>query len=109
MLLQSLEVYKAGPLSVVAVGGREVLDHLDLAECRDELVQLIQTHRCQTLAIDLTGVQVMPTGLLGLLASIQRLGVEVRVYNACAEIREVLQVTNLDRVLHLHDVPMDWN
>uniref|UniRef100_A0A7C4QPC2 Anti-sigma factor antagonist n=1 Tax=Schlesneria paludicola TaxID=360056 RepID=A0A7C4QPC2_9PLAN len=99
-----LEIYEAGELTVVGFGGREVLDHINLAECRDELLALIREHQTQTLAIDLTGVKLLPSGLLGLLASVHRLGVEVQLYNACKDIREVLEITKLDQVMHLHEV-----
>lgn len=102
----SLEVYEAGELTVVGFGGREVLDHINVAECRDEIVALIKEHNCQSLAIDLTGVRLIPSGLLGLMASIHRQGVEVHLYNACADIREILEITKLDRVLHLHEVEL---
>jgi anti-sigma B factor antagonist len=104
MIPDTLEVYQAGELTVVGFGGSEVLDRVDLASCRDDLVRLIDEHKCRTLAIDLTGVKLMPSGLLGLLSSIHRLGVEVQIYNACPDIREVVEITRLDKVLKLHEV-----
>lgn len=101
---KTVEVYQAGELTVVGFGGEPVLDRIDLGDCRDELVQLIDQHRCRTLAIDLTGVKVMPSGMLGLLSSIHRGGVEVQIYNACPDIREVVEITRLDQILKLRDV-----
>lgn len=100
----NLEVYEAGPLTVVGFGGREILDHINVAECRDELVSLIKDNDCESLAVDLTGVRLIPSGLLGLLASIHKLGVELHLYNACDDIREVLEITNLDQLIQLHEV-----
>lgn len=102
--LSELEIYEAGELTVIGFGGREVLDHINVAECRDEIAELIREQRCSTLAFDLTGVRLLPSGLLGVLASIKRQGVDVHLYNACEDIREVLEITKLDRVLHLHEV-----
>ena len=102
--ISELEVYEAGELTVIGFGGREVLDHMNLAECRDEIAELIRNHSCSTLAFDLTGVRLIPSGLLGLLASVKRQGVEVHLYNASDDIREVLEITKLDRLLHLHEV-----
>ena len=99
-----LEVYEPGELTVVGFGGHEVLDHLDLAEVRDELMKLIKEHGCKTLAVDLTGVKLLPSGLLGVLASIRGVGVEVQVFNACDDIREVLEITQLDRMLEVCEV-----
>jgi anti-sigma B factor antagonist len=103
-LSANLEVYEAGPLTVVGFGGREVLDHVNVAECRDELVALVREHDCTNLAVDLTGVRIIPSGLLGLLASLRKLGVELHLYNACRDIREVLEITKLDQMMQLHEV-----
>ncbi|MDP1796121.1 MAG: STAS domain-containing protein [Planctomycetaceae bacterium] len=100
----NLEVYEAGPLTVVGFGGREVLDHINVAECRDELISLIREHQCESLAVDLTGVRLIPSGLLGLLASIHKLGVDLHLYNACDDIREVLEITKLNQLIQLHEV-----
>ena len=69
--VSALEVYQAGELTVIGFGGREVLDDMNVAECRDELVHLIREHHCTVMAFDLTRVRLVPSGLLGLLASIQ--------------------------------------
>lgn len=100
--ISELEVYEAGQLTVIGFGGREVLDDLNMAECRDEIAELIRDHGCSTLAFDLTGVRLIPSGLLGVLASAHRNGVEIHLYNPSDDIREVLEITKLDRLFHLH-------
>jgi len=102
--VKNIEVYESGELTVVGFGGREVLDHLDLAECRDELERLIREHGCRTLAIDLTRVRLLPSGLLGVLATLRGKGVDVQIFNACDDIREVLEITQLNRVLEVCEV-----
>lgn len=102
--VSALEVYQAGELTVIGFGGREVLDDLNVADCRDELVELIREHSCRVLAFDLTRVRLIPSGLLGLLASIRKQGVDVHLYNPSMDIREVLEITKLDQVLKLHDL-----
>jgi anti-sigma B factor antagonist len=102
--ISELEVYEAGELTVIGFGGREVLDHLNLAECRDEIAELIRVHHCSTLAFDLTGVRLLPSGMLGLLASVKRQGVEVHLYNPSEDIREVLEITKLDKLFELHEL-----
>jgi anti-anti-sigma factor len=99
-----LEIYQAGELTVVGFGGREILEQISLAEYREELLNLVQEADCRTLALDLTGVRIIPSGMLGVLASIHRLDVDVHLYNACDDIREVLEITHLDEILHLHEV-----
>ena len=102
--ISELEVYEAGELTVIGFGGREVLDHLNLAECRNEVAELIHDHGWSTLAFDLTGVRLLPSGLLGMLVSVKRQGVEVHLYNPSEDIREVLEITKLDKMFHLHEL-----
>jgi anti-sigma B factor antagonist len=101
-----MEVYAAGPTTVVGFGGREVLDTVNLALCREEIVALIAREKCRVLAFDLTGVRLIPSGLLGLLASIRQLGAEVHLYNPSDDVREVLSVTNLDRLMPVHEIDL---
>ena len=102
-----LEVYKAGKLTVVGFGGEAILDRISVADYRDEIESLISEHGCEVLAFDLTGVKLMPSGMLGLLASLHKqLGVEVHLYNPNREIREVLEIMKLDRVLHVHELDL---
>jgi len=99
-----LDVYEAGRLTVVGFGGHDVLDGLNIADCRDELTELIREHQCRFLAFDLTGVKLLPSGMLGLLASLRKLSVAVMLYNPNRDIREVLQITNLDQLVEIHEV-----
>lgn len=99
-----LTVYQAGELTVVGFGGQDALSRINLAECRDELITLIRENHCQTLAFDLTGVSLIPSGTLGLMASMRNLGVEVHVYNPSNDIRDVLDVTKLNTVIHIHEI-----
>ena len=102
-----LDVYSIGPTTVVGFGGRDVLDGVNLAACREEIVALIAREHCRVPAFDLTGVKLIPSGLLGLLASVRQLGTEVHLYNPSSDVREVLSVTNLDRLMPVHDIDLD--
>ena len=100
----TLEVYEAGQLTVIGFGGRDVLDDVNVAECRDEIAALIKEHACKVLAFDLTGVKLLPSGLLGLLASLRQLGVDVHIYNPSEDVREVLEITRLDQMMQVHEI-----
>ena len=102
-----LEVYQVGETTVVGFGGRDVLDHVNVAICRDEVIALIERHSVKTLAFDMTGVVLVPSGLLGLLASLRRHDVEVHIYNPSRDVREVLEVTHLDELMPIHTVEVD--
>jgi len=99
-----LEVYEVGTLTVVGFGGKEVLDNINIVGCRDEVCALIEDQDCKVLAFDLTGVKLIPSGLLGLLASLRELNVEVHLYNPSDDIREVLEITKLDSIMHVHNI-----
>jgi anti-anti-sigma factor len=101
-----VQVYKAGPETVVGFGGKDVLDDANVAVCRDEMMALIDKYQCRTIHVDLTGVQLVPSGLLGLLATIRRREIEVHLYNPSPDVREVLSVTNLDKLMLIHDLPI---
>ena len=99
-----LEVYQAGVLTVIGFGGREILDHLNFADCREELAELIREYDCKALAFDLTGVRLISSDLLGIMASTQCRGIEVHLFNPSDDIREMLKITRLDRFLHVHEI-----
>lgn len=101
-----LEVYRAGPTTVVGFGGRNVFDEVNVAACREELLHLIQRENCRTLAVDLTGVLLLPSGLLGVLTSVHKRGVEVHVYNPSDDVRDVLETTRLNTMIQVHEVPI---
>lgn len=99
-----LEVYHAGPLTVIGFGGREMLHEVNLRSLHDDVLQLVEEQDCRQLAMDLTGVQFVPSGLLGLLATLRGQGVEVLLYNASDDIRDVIESTNLHKTVQLHEV-----
>lgn len=104
---QVLEIYRTGPMTVVGFGNREILDQIDIGACREELIALVKEHEAKSLVFDLAGVKLIPSGMLGLLASLRRLNVEVHLCNPSDDVREVLQVTKLDQVLQVYDVDLE--
>ena len=97
-----LKVYQTGELTVVGFGGKEILDQVDITQCRSEIIALVEKHKCKSLAFDLAGVQLIPSGMLGLLASLRRMNIEVHLYNPSADIVEVLEITKLKELLPVH-------
>lgn len=100
---ESIDVYKAGPLSVVGFGDRNALD-LSVALCQQELNDLLRETSCHTLAIDLTNVRLVASGMLGLFASFDRRGIKVLLFNPSPDLTEVLEITKLNRLLAVHRV-----
>jgi anti-sigma B factor antagonist len=102
-----LQVYEAGELTVVGFGGKDVPDDTCLTAYRSQLAELIKTHGTRVLAFDLQGVKLIPSGLLGLIASCRNLGVEIELFNPSEDVREVLKITGLDAVLTVRAVDSD--
>ena len=98
-----LRVYETGSLTVIGFGGEAVLDQADVIECREEIRELVKLHDCHALAFDLSDIQYIPSVLLGLLASLTRTGLEVHLYNISAEVREVLEATQLGSLFTIHE------
>ncbi|WP_298861420.1 STAS domain-containing protein [uncultured Gimesia sp.] len=103
-----LQVYHAGPLCVAGFGGRDIVDTYSVNDVRNELLEMVKTNNCETLAIDLTGVKLLPSGMLGLLASMRDLDLEIHLYNPSDDIREVLEITKLNQFMQLHDVEIPY-
>ena len=102
-----LQVYQVGPTTVVGFGGEDVLDDVNVVVYRDAMEELLRNHDVSVLAVDLTGVRLIPSGLLGLMASMRSHGVEVHVCNPSEDVREVLSVTNLDRLMPVREVEIE--
>lgn len=101
-----LKVYQTGALTVVGFGGADVPDEVCIAAYRDQLMKLIDEHQCQTLAFDLTGVKLIPSGMLGVLVTLRKRVGHLELYNASDDIRSVLQLTNLLSMFDLKELPL---
>ena len=99
-----LQVYEAGKVTVVGFGGHDVPSEYCIAESRDLLARLIRENDCEELIFDLTGVRMIPSGMLGVLASMRNLCATVSVCNPSPDIREVLATTQLDKIIHIREV-----
>ena len=99
----TIDVYRSGPITVVGFGDRNVLD-LNVTACQGELNDLLRETNCHALAVDLTGVRLLASGMLGLLASVQRRGVRVLLFNPSDDLTEVLEITKLERMLEVQRI-----
>lgn len=99
-----LKVYQTGEVTVVGFGGQEVPNDLCMAGYRTRLLDLISQHNCKLLAFDLTGVNLLPSGMLGVLASIRQQVAHIELYNCSPDVIEVLQITHFDRLIEIKEV-----
>ncbi|MFO0917708.1 MAG: STAS domain-containing protein [Planctomycetaceae bacterium] len=99
-----LKVYQTGELTVVGFAGQDVPDEICLAGYRDQMSRLIDDHHVKVMAVDLSGVKLVPSGMLGLLVSIRKRVERVELYNPSADVSEVLRMTNLEKLFDIKTV-----
>jgi hypothetical protein len=76
-----------------------------LTSCADELDGLIHEQRVYKLAFDLQNLVQVSSTLLGVFVGLQQSGITIELRNPSAEVREVLETTQLNRVLRLANTP----
>lgn len=102
-----LKVYTAGVVTVLGFGGSDVPSEFNAAHYRAAITDLLKSNNSNTVAFDLTGVRLVPSGMLGLLVSLTRLDgypLKVQIFNPSDDVREVLQITKLNRMIEVHEV-----
>lgn len=105
-----LQVYSVGAVTVLGFGGRDVPSEFNTAHYRAAITDLLKIHNSTVVAFDLTGVRFVPSGMLGLLVSLTRIQdvpLTVQVFNPSQDVREVLAITKLNRMIEIHEVDVD--
>ena len=101
-----LKVYQTGELTVVGFGGQDVPDEVCIAAYRDQLFQLVAANGCKVLAFDLSGVTLVPSGMLGVLTSLRNKVDRIELYNPSDDVREVLHMTRLAQLFDIKEVAL---
>ena len=102
-----LRVYSVGETTVLGFGGQDIPSEFNAAHYRAAIADLLIANKSTTVAFDLTGVKLVPSGMLGLLVSLRQLeGLEpvVQVFNPGEDVQEVLQITKLNKMIEIHEV-----
>ncbi len=99
-----LHVYEAGDLIVLGFAGQDVPSNFNVAHYREAIIELANAHNASRIAFDLTGVRIVPSGILGLWASLNKQGIKIDVYNPSEDIREVLEITKLNQLITVKEV-----
>lgn len=94
-----LRILEPGQRTVVGFGGADLPPEHVLGQYLAEINELIETSGCRELCFDLTGVSSIPSGFLGLMASVMKKRVAVSIKNPSREVREVLTLTNFERLV----------
>ncbi len=87
-----------GGLPVVSFGDDGPPNHFYHDECITDLTSLVESNGYKQLAFDLTGVEHIASGMIGIFTWLARRGVSVELRNTSSHIRkalEALKLTNL--------------
>ena len=102
-----LEVYHTGELTVVGFAGRRILDRVRFDVYRDQLSELVRRHDARVLAIDLAGLEMVPSAMIGVLVSLSKLVPRIEIHNASDGVRNVFSVMKLDQKFHVQPAQPD--
>lgn len=100
----TLELVQNGETTIVSFGGCEVLDQINLAACREQITEIVKRNQTKTLAFEMTGVRFIPSGMLGLLASLRDIVAKIQILNPSEDVREVLEITKLNQIFEVREV-----
>lgn len=98
-----LEIIQNGEVTTIGFGGRELLGQINLAACRKQIIELVKRNQTKTLAFEMTGVRLIPSGMLGLLASLKDTVEVIQILNPSKDVRDVLETTKLNQIFEVSE------
>jgi anti-anti-sigma regulatory factor len=104
-LSSRLQVLQTEPVVVIGFGGRDLPPEHVLGRYLGEIGELIDRTGCRELAFEMEGVVMVPSGFLGVIASIVKRGVAVTVRHPSADVRDVLELTHFDQIIKIDPPP----
>lgn len=97
-----LRITRDGPSLIIGFNQIDVPDEIYIAGYRQQVFRLLDEYPdCKLLTFDVTGIKLLPSGMLGLLASVKQRGRDVEILNPSPDVRAALRVTKLDTLLKL--------
>ena len=100
-LASRLQVLQTEPVLVIGFGGQDLPPEHALGRYLGEIGTLLDRTGCREMAFEMEGVVMVPSGFLGVLASIVKRGVVVSVRHPSADVRDVLELTHFDQIVKL--------
>jgi hypothetical protein len=100
-LTSRVQVLETQPAVVIGFGGRDLPPEHVLGRYLGEISELLDRTGCRELAFEMEGVVMVPSGFLGVIASIVKRGVAVSVRHPSADVRDVLELTHFDQIVKL--------
>ena len=99
------QIHESGPLTRIGFVEGELPHFTDDPACRDELLRIVRRNGCQRIVFDLGGLRGVNSSLVSLLLLPMRQGVEVTVTHPSRHLRDVLRVTQVDRIIAVEGSP----
>lgn len=99
----TLELVQNGETTIVNFLDCENLDQINIAACREQITEIVQRNQTKTLSFEMRGVRLIPSGMLGLLASLRDIVSKIRILNPSDDVREVLEITKLNQIFDVRD------
>lgn len=96
-----LQIYHAGKVTVVGFGGQPVNSRINFSAYRGILTELVHRYDCRVLAFDLAGVNVAPSGMLGVLVPLRQLVDRIEIHNPTKLARETLAMIQKDSLFDI--------
>jgi hypothetical protein len=91
-----LRITRDGSSLKIGFNRDDIPDEVCIAGYRGQILQTLDEHpECGRLTFDVRKIKMLPSGMLGLLASVKKRGREVEILNPSKEILEALRVTRL--------------
>lgn len=90
------QVEQHGTVCIVGFDSPDFLDIDRFDQMRNKLAELIRESSCQTLIIDLDGLDCLTSGVFGFFATLIDLGVEIQIANPSEQIQDILHTTRLN-------------
>lgn len=102
-----LKIYSVGETTVLGFAGQDVPSEFNAAHYRAAITDLVKANDSTAIAFDLTGVRLVPSGMLGLWVSLTRISghpLKVQIFNPSDDVREVLSITRLKDIFEICEV-----
>lgn len=98
------EIREAGTVSIVRF--MQQIDDFShrTTDLHAQLSRFVGDNSCLQLVIDLRNTTYLPSSVLGVLVQLHNQGCEVHIANASVDVVEVMQVTQLNRLIHVNEI-----
>jgi anti-sigma B factor antagonist len=99
-----LRITRDGASITIGFNRLDVPDEVCIAGYRQQVFDLLdQNPDCKLLTFDVTGIHLLPSGMLGLLASLKKRVPNIEVLNPARDVREALRVTRLNTLFKIRE------